>query len=58
VKSDKNIGKNNARHEKFKDQHLAVGPNLAGALVPLLKWGERTGVSKGVLDTMRNDRGK
>ncbi len=59
MKSGKNIGKNNARHRNFKDQHPAVGPGLApGALVPLLKWGKRTRVSKGVLDAMRNHRGK
>jgi hypothetical protein len=44
--------------KKFKDQHPAVGLGSAAALGPLLKGGERTGVSKGVLDAMRNDRGK
>ena len=42
VKSCKRIGKNNARHKKFMDQNPAVFPGLAGALVPLLKDGERT----------------
>jgi hypothetical protein len=44
--------------ESLKDQHPAVGPGLAGALVPLLKWGKRAEISKGVLDAMRNYRGK
>ena len=33
----------NARTRRgFEDQHPAVGPGLVGALVPLLKDGERT----------------
>ncbi len=42
MKSCKRIGKNNARHKKFKDQHPALVPGLAGALVPLLKVRDRT----------------
>ncbi len=42
MKSSKSKGKNNARHKKFKDQHPAAGPKLAGALVSLLEGGERT----------------
>jgi hypothetical protein len=42
VKSSKSKGKNNAGHKKFKDQHPAVAPELAGALVPLFEGGERT----------------
>jgi hypothetical protein len=41
----------------LKDQHPAVSPELAGALVLLLKGGERTRDRKGVLDTVRNDMG-
>ncbi len=44
MKSSKSKGKNNARHKKFKDQHPAVGPGLAGALVPLFEGEERAGV--------------
>jgi hypothetical protein len=42
----------------LKDQHPAVGTGLAGALVPLLKGGEKEqGQSKGVFDAMRTDMG-
>jgi hypothetical protein len=41
VKSSKSKGKNNARHKKFKDQHPAMGPGLAGALVSLVEGGKR-----------------
>jgi hypothetical protein len=59
VKSSKSKGKDSARHKKFEDQHPAVSPGLAGALVvPLLKGGERTRDSKGVLDAMRKDMGE
>ena len=30
--------------KRFEDQHPVVGPGLAGALGPLCKGGERTGV--------------
>ncbi len=46
MKSSKSKGKNNARHKKFKDQHPAVSPGLAGALVPLLKGGKNTDRAK------------
>jgi hypothetical protein len=39
----------------LEDQHPAVGPRLAGALVPLLKGGREQGQSIGVLDAMRKD---
>jgi hypothetical protein len=55
VKSSKSKGKNNARHKKFKDQHPAVGPGLAGALVPLLEGGEEQGQGIGVIDAMHAD---
>jgi hypothetical protein len=42
VKSCKRIGKNIARHKKFIGKNIAVVPELAGALVSLLKVGERT----------------
>ncbi len=43
VKSGKNKGKNKCTTRKgVEDQHPVVGPRLAGALVPLLKDGERT----------------
>ncbi len=53
MKSSKSKGKNNTRPKKFKDQHPAVSPGLAGALVPLLKGGKEQGHTKGVLDAMR-----
>jgi hypothetical protein len=37
----------------LKDQHPAVGPGLAGALGPLLKGRERTGVSNDALDAIQ-----
>ncbi len=40
MKSSKSKGKNNARHEKVRDQHPAAGPGLSGALGSLLNGGE------------------
>ncbi len=58
MKSSKSKGKNNARHKKFEDQHPAVSPRLASALVPCLRVGKEQGHSKGVLDAMRKDVGE
>jgi hypothetical protein len=41
----------------LKDQHPAVGAELASALIPLLKGGEEQGQSIGVLDAMHKDMG-
>jgi hypothetical protein len=42
---------------KFKDHHSTVGPGLASALGPLLKGGERTRASEGLLEALHAGMG-
>jgi hypothetical protein len=50
------IGKKNARHERFEDQHSAAGPGLSGASGSLHKDGvKEQGGREGFLEALHAD---